>query len=147
MSITTKKQIPPCLLAIAVCVGGAILVLAACPELFGPSLRVDQRFATYHEAVAAGALHVDSYIPPFIPKSATNIHDVHNADINTGHGSFEFDADDVDDFKQSIVQDELPDAELEKLRDLPAPQEKAYRRDYYLLLVDWELGECRWWLE
>jgi hypothetical protein len=147
MGISTKSQIPPWLLAKAVCVVAVILLLAACSELFGPSLRVDQRFATYQEAVAAGALHEGSFIPPFIPKSATNNHDVHNADINTGHGSFEFHVDDAEDFKQSIVNNELPEAELEKLADLPARQEKAYRRGYYLLFVDWKVGECRWRLE
>ncbi len=124
-----------------------IAVLSSCDDLVGPSLEVDQRFATHQEAVDAGALHGNSFIPPFTPKSATDIHDIHDADINTGHGSFSFDPNNAEDFRKSIAQQEVDTAELKALETIPEPGEEAYRTEDHVLFVDWDAGKCRYWLE
>jgi hypothetical protein len=129
------------------CLVAGVVLLDVALEGSGFSLKVDQSFATYQEAVDAFALHEGSFIPPCTPKSATNIHDIHDADINTGHGSFEFDVADAEDFKKSILGRELSLVEREESSVAPTPQEDAYRLEFHLLFVDWRAGTCRWLIE
>lgn len=127
------------LVFLLVCCGLAVL-LFSCDV-------VEQRFATYQDAVDAGALHSNSFIPPFAPKSATHIHDVHNPDTNTGSGSFRFDPTDAKDSEGSLLRNDLSDTERQRLKEVPGQREKAYKVDVYLLFVDRDEGTCRYWIE
>lgn len=104
---------------------------------------IDKTYPTYQAAVDAGALHENSFIPSFTPKNATEIHDVHNADINTGHGSFKFDPNDAEDFRAALNGNEqTPSANEEE----PTASERSYFVEPFLVYVDWSKGECRYWL-
>lgn len=105
--------------------------------------RVDNIYPTYQAAVDAGALHGNSFIPSFTPKSATEIHDVHDADVNTGHGTFRFDPNDAEDFRKALEGNETSPSENE---EQPAASERTYFVDDFLVYVDWAKGECRYWL-
>lgn len=119
-----------------------ILFLVASCEL-GPSLKVDRTYPTHQAAVDAGALHGNSFIPWFTPKSATEIHDVHDADVNTGHGTFRFDPKNAEDFRTALQGREKPPAGSEVR---PKSTENTYIVEDFLVYVDWSNGECRYWL-
>lgn len=53
----------------------AALLLTACDDV------IDERYATYAEARAAGMIE-RGWLPDFVPTSATDIHDVHDLDTN-----------------------------------------------------------------
>jgi hypothetical protein len=51
-------------------------------------------YANYDEAKKSGAFE-RGWLPKYLPRSAKNIHEVHNLDTNQGWAEFEFDVKDI----------------------------------------------------
>ena len=157
MAQPRKTSLRTYLLAILIAILLPILAILAGALEYFPNIRaflsgsdyyhVNQHFASYDEAVAGHALHAGSFMPPCTPRSATDIHDIHNADTNTGHGSFRFDPDNAGDLRASLIGTELSISYGQPGAPQPTSSEQACRFQDHFLLIDWQAGTCEWVLD
>ena len=66
------------------------------------SLDMDAFYADYQEVVDDGAI-TRGWIPGYMPRSATNIQESHNLDINISWLRFTVPAEDIDDMTQALL--------------------------------------------
>ena len=117
---------------------GALLVastvlLTACDE----TMRMN--YATAAAARADGAVQ-RGWLPEELPDSATNISEAHDLDINTGGGSFQFSAADVDSFRAKLrpASDELVNQHFRHADRLRDQDYRFYAVSQFVLAVDWQ---------
>ena len=123
----------------AILYAGVITVIAGCSDVIQSN----------HATIALAKSHIDrGWIPPFLPASTVQIRESHNLDTNVGHGTFSFGAD-TEKFRAELTA--WPAGEA--INDRRIPRDKMekegysfYRRDGFLLAVDWNRRRGEFWL-
>lgn len=108
------------------------LLLTGCDETIRMS------YPTTAAARAHGAVQ-RGWLPEELPDSATNISEVHDLDTNTGGGSFQFGATDVDTFRAQLrpASDELVNQHFRLADPFREQGYHFYEVSRFILAVHW----------
>ncbi len=103
-----------------------------------------------HATLTAAQRDIErGWIPRFLPASTVHIHETHDLDRNTGHGTFAFGAADAAAFRAALT--ELPSGEIIHSIDLPLARLKRegylfYRQANFYLAIGWPRQRGGFWL-
>ncbi len=132
-------------------------VIASSCAVVGCGETPEVHYPSYEAAVSAGAIS-RGWIPAFLPKSAVEIHEIHNIDTNKGMLAFHFDGSEkielgsgcerIDPFKPK-----KPPFKISWWpNDVPATKLSTYRHSFYsceggeaFLALSGKLGEGFYW--
>lgn len=90
------------------------------------------------------------WIPRVLPASTVEIHESHDLDLNTGHGTFSFGQADAEQFKKSLIA--IGDSESLSGIDFNRKQLKQegfylYKFEDFYLAVNWTQCQGQFWLK
>ena len=87
------------------------------------------------------------WIPAVLPASATEIHETHNLDSNTGHGTFRFDVSDMHSFQAALLPIPVNQSVIARSRDeLESFGYVFYTHGNFDIAVNWEDRTGQFWL-
>lgn len=110
----------------------SVILFTACDET------VRMSYPTAAAARAHGAVQ-RGWLPEELPNSATNISETHDLDTNTGSGSFQFGAADVDTFRAQLrpASDELVNQHFRHADPFREQGYRFYEVPRFVLAVHW----------
>lgn len=106
--------------------------------------KVELEFKSIGDAVAAGAIHENSYIPDCLPLSSTDIYVSFDPDLNIGRGGFRFDTKDRKEFEIMLEKNTDKGASLNFEF---TENGEIYRYKRHCLSIDWENGNGEFIIE
>ena len=111
----------------------SLILLTACDE----TMRMSYPTAA---AARADAAVQRGWLPKELPNSATNISEAHDLDTNTGGGSFQFGAADVDSFRAQLrpASDELVNQHFRHADPFRDQGYRFYEVSRFVLAVHWQ---------